>query len=357
MTAATPDPLRVLIAGGGIGALETALALRALAGAGVRIDLLAPDRHFAYPPASVAEPFRLGRTVRWELAELALDRGFGLIRDAVERVAPEAHQVITQGGAALDYDVLVLSLGARPRLTVPGAFCFRGPQDTLTLRHELLELQPGARVGYVVDGSSTWPAPAYELALMTEHWSRTERRGLDVVLVTSEPAPLAMFGASASERVERVLAERGIGLLTERSSDRFAGDVLHVAWDTPIPFDAAIALPALTGPALPGIPHDALGFAPVDEHGRVHRVSDVFAVGDMADHAIKQGGLAAQQGDVVAHAIAAQLHGTQPPPPPEPILRALLFTGEEPLWLRNPPGPPDPLHGYLSEPAAPAVAA
>ena len=142
---------------------------------------------------------------------------------------------------------------------------------------------------------------------MTEHWSRTERRGLDVVLVTSEPAPLAMFGASASERVERVLAERGIGLLTERSADRFAGDVLHVEWDTPIPLDAAIALPALTGPALPGIPHDALGFAPVDEHGRVHRVSDVFAVGDMADHAIKQGGLAAQQGDVVAHAIAAQL--------------------------------------------------
>ena len=74
-------------------------------------------------------------------------------------------------------------------------------------------------------------------------------------------------------------------------------------------------------------------------------ISDVYAVGDMADHPLKQGGLAAQQGDIVAHAIAARLDGVPPEPPPEAILRALLFTGEAPLWLRNPPGPPDPRPG------------
>jgi NADPH-dependent 2,4-dienoyl-CoA reductase/sulfur reductase-like enzyme len=276
MTKSTPDPLRVLIAGGDAAALDAATAH---AGAGARIDLLAPERHFV---DSVSEPFELVRTARRELAEIAGDRGFGLIRDAVERVDPEAHQVLTQGGATLDYDVLVLSLAARPRLTVPGALCFRGPQDLPALRNLLLELQPGARVGYVVDERSTWPLPAYELALMTERWSHAEQRGLGVVLVTSEFAPLGVFGANVSERVRRGLAERGIELHTERVADRFDRTELHVEWNSPIPLDAAIALPALTGPAVPGIPRDTLGFAPVDEHGRVRGVSDVYAVGEMA---------------------------------------------------------------------------
>jgi NADPH-dependent 2,4-dienoyl-CoA reductase/sulfur reductase-like enzyme len=276
MTTSTPDPLRVLIAGGDAGALEAATAH---ARKGVRIDLLAPERHFV---DSVSEPFGLGRTMRRELAEIARDRGFGLIRDAVERVDPEAHQLLTQGGATLDYDVLVLSLAARPRLTVPGALCFRGPQDTPALTSVLLELGPGARVGYIVDERSTWPLPAYELALMTERWSRAEQRGLDVVLVTSEFAPLGAFGASGSERLRRALVESGIELHTERVAKRFDHSGLHIEWDSPIPLDAAIALPALTGPAVPGIPRDTLGFAPVDEHGLVRGISDVYAVGEMA---------------------------------------------------------------------------
>ena len=98
MSPSTPDPLRVVIAGGGVGALETALALRALAWRGITIQLVAPDRHFVYRPVSVTEPFGLGRTIRWELAAIARDRGFGLVRDAVERVDAGAHRVITQGG-------------------------------------------------------------------------------------------------------------------------------------------------------------------------------------------------------------------------------------------------------------------
>ena len=283
MTTSTPEPVRVLVAGGNAGALEAALAR---IGTGVRIDVLAPERHLV---DSVSEPAGLGRTVRRELAEIARASGFNLIRDAVERVDAEAHQVLTQGGETLDYDELVLSLSAQPRLTVPGALCLRGPQDAPALRTALLELQPGARVGYVIDDRSTWPLPAYELALMTESWSRAEERGLTVVLVTSELTPLDAFGKRASKHVRRAFAQRGIELHTERVADRFADDGLHVEWDSPIPLDAAIALPALTGPAVPGIPRDALGFAPVDEQGRVRGVSDVFAVGDMASPRSRKG--------------------------------------------------------------------
>ena len=67
------DPMNVLIAGGGVAALEAALALRALAEERVRVELLAPEHHFFYRPLAVAEPFELGRVERFDLAELAAE--------------------------------------------------------------------------------------------------------------------------------------------------------------------------------------------------------------------------------------------------------------------------------------------
>ena len=48
---------RVLVAGGGVAALEAALAMRALAEDRVSVELLAPEPQFWYRPLAVAEPF------------------------------------------------------------------------------------------------------------------------------------------------------------------------------------------------------------------------------------------------------------------------------------------------------------
>ena len=56
MPAATPRPL-VLIAGGGVAALEAVLALEALAGARVRMELLTPADEFVIRGLVVGESF------------------------------------------------------------------------------------------------------------------------------------------------------------------------------------------------------------------------------------------------------------------------------------------------------------
>jgi sulfide:quinone oxidoreductase len=91
-----------------------------------------------------------------------------------------------------------------------------------------------------------------------------------------------------------------------------------------------VALPTLRGRAPFGVPVDAEGFIRVDGLGRVAHTTNVYAVGDGASHQIKQGGLATQQADVVAQLI----RGVQVALP-DYVLRALLITGRQPLYLRR----------------------
>ena len=70
---------RVLIAGGGVAALEAVLALQEVAEASLDLALLTPSPRFEYSPLSVAEPFGLGRAHSFELAELLAGREVELL--------------------------------------------------------------------------------------------------------------------------------------------------------------------------------------------------------------------------------------------------------------------------------------
>ena len=85
------------------------------------------------------------------------------------------------------------------------------------------------------------------------------------------------------------------------------------------------------------MPQDLEGFTPVDERGRVSGLDDVYAIGDMTSRPLKQGGLAAQQADVAAGAIAAAAGAPVRVELYRPVLRAMLHGGQAPLYLRNPP--------------------
>ncbi len=60
----------------------------------------------------------------------------------------------------------------------------------------------------------------------------------------------------------------------------------------------------------------------------------MFAAGDATTFPIKQGGLAAQQADAVAEAIAASVGADIDPQPFRPVLRGVLLTGRSPRYLR-----------------------
>jgi sulfide:quinone oxidoreductase len=106
----------VLIAGGGVAALEAALALRDLAGERISLKLVAPNSEFVYRPMTVREPFSYGHTQRSTLREIAGDVGAELLEDSVARVDPPARTAHAKSGADLHYDGLMLCLGAQIRV-------------------------------------------------------------------------------------------------------------------------------------------------------------------------------------------------------------------------------------------------
>ena len=201
----------VVIAGGGVGALEGLLALRALSER-LRISVVTASRHFMYPALSVAEPFGAAPPPRYDWHAIAHDRGASWVPDMLTGVRPDACEIDTRDGGPLHYDALLLALGARPQPALPGAVTFAGPRDVLAVTEAIEALQPGRRylVALVAPPRVNWTLPLYELALLTAE--RARRTGLDLALevVTHEPRPLAAFGVRASDAVARRLAGAGI---------------------------------------------------------------------------------------------------------------------------------------------------
>jgi sulfide:quinone oxidoreductase len=99
--------------------------------------------------------------------------------------------------------------------------------------------------------------------------------------------------------------------------------------------DRVVTLPRLAGPRLRGIPCGRDGFIHTDAYGRVDALDGVFAAGDATAFPVKQGGLAAQQADAVAEAIAASAGADIEPQPFRPVLRGVLLTGGSPRYLRS----------------------
>ena len=333
---------KVLIAGGGVAGLEAALALRELAGDLVTTTVLTPEETFEVKALSVREPFALPRAHRHSLAEIAREAGFTLEHGALASVDPARRVVVDGDGREHAYDQLLVAVGAQWDRALPHAATFGGPGDEAV--HGVLEDMEGGfakRIAFVAPSAATWPLPLYELALLTAE--RAASVGLDdvrVTVVTPEDAPLGLFGEQASGAVAELLRERGIDVITSAVVEpqaRVPAIGVGPSHDR-VAVDRVVALPALRGPRIAGLPADGEGFLPIDDHGRVldgdAPLDGVYAAGDGTNFPIKQGGIAAQLADAVAELIAQTAGAEVDARGFHPVLRGILLTDTGPRWLR-----------------------
>ena len=335
--APTSEKFRVLVAGGGVAALETVLALRDLAGDRVAVTVLAPDEEFVYRPMTVREPFAYSRAGRYPLAPIVEDAGAHLLRGKLSWVEPRDKVLVTEDGERLEYDALVVALGAKiyPRYTHAVTVDDRRMDEAL---HGLIQDIEGGylkSVAFVAPGRMAWPLPLYELALMAAGRAYDSSLPLEVTIVTPETGPLAVFGQEVSDGVSSLLAAKGIRTITDAYAEiPEQGSIVINPGDRRLHAQRVVALPELYGPSVRGLPVSEHGFLRVDRFGRVDDVDGVYAAGDSVDFPVKQGGVGSQQADTVAESIASLAGAEIDPKPFDPVINGVLLTDEKPRYIR-----------------------
>ena len=328
---------RVVIAGSGVGGLEAAFSLRALAADRVAITMVSPDTHFSYRPMGVRDPFSLAGAEEYPLDAIAADLAVELRRDRLASVQPSACTVRTTGGELIGYDHLLLAVGPLRSSVFAEALTLDDHRlgDQLAGLRADIERGEVESVAFIAPRGTTWPLPIYELAFLTAAHAEDLGIDLSITVATPEVAPLAVFGPEAAMAVRGMLHRAGISLRTgvrcQVPGDQQLvleprGAVMHV--------DRIVGMPLLWGPSIPGLPSAAGGFVPVDPLSRVQGCDRVFAVGDMTDLPLKHGGIAGQQADLAAEAIAADIAGIAEPRPRRLIAEAVLLGADRPVRLR-----------------------
>jgi sulfide:quinone oxidoreductase len=331
---ATPH---VVIAGGGIGGIETMLALRDLAGERVRMTLVSAEPEFTYLPQLVEEPFTMRPALRRELEGATREIGADFVLGRVEAVEPDSKRLVLHRGSSIDYTDLVISLGAKRVPAYEGIPMLHGPQLGVHIDSLLKECAEDAlgTLALIVPPGIAWAVPLYEFALMARR--RAEELGLDVRMRVYTPgtAPLGVFGVNGSAALAARLRARGIETFTQARVRQAEDGSLLLPDSEPIAYSRALALPAIVGPALTGLPSDRRGFIPTDSFGLVPGLDGVYAVGDGTTFPIKQGGISCEQADAAAGHIAMRHGAPFQAHPFRPVLRGKLLTGADSMFMRH----------------------
>ncbi|MFC4944181.1 NAD(P)/FAD-dependent oxidoreductase [Pseudonocardia sp. GCM10023141] len=278
----TGEP-RVVIVGGGLGAVRTAQAVRDL-GHGGEVRILSAEAEIPYDRPPLSKGHLAGSFDDTALALLPPESYAGLdirleLDQEVVRIESDDRTVVTADGTRVPYDRLVIATGAQPRsLPIladrPGAFPLRTATQSRRLAASVRKGRPIAVVGGGFIG------------LEVAATARTA--GCDVHVVEAQPAPL--LGAVGPDiarwlrtRHEQHGVEFHCGVTVVAAEDRpGGGERLGLSDGTSIDAEAVVVGV--------GVVRDTAWLAEAgleiadglvcDEHGHTN-LPDIFGVGDI----------------------------------------------------------------------------
>ena len=264
---------RVLIAGGGVAALEAALALRDLAGERLEVELARPAPSSSTALSPSASPTARPRSSATTSTRWRSGCGAPSASAASSPSTPGAGLATARDGERIPYDYLAGRLrgahalgGARAR-SPSGGSPTKGASARVVRRLRAGTLRD---VVFTMPGGHSWTLPVYELALLgATVLAKSGIEDAKLTVVTPEDAPLELFGRAVGEQMGQLLASTGSrsSPAPTRSSSR-AGDCASLPASRSRPRRSS-ACPGSRVAASTASPPTPDGFLPVDEHCRV----------------------------------------------------------------------------------------
>jgi sulfide:quinone oxidoreductase len=322
---------KVLVLGGGFGGVQAAINARAKLDASHEVTIV--DRYrvphlCGMNPLLIVGERDTDKTGR-SLGRLA-NRGINFVEANIDLIDTANQQVATSTGT-LDYDYLVIALGAAYDWdAVPGArdaYSFYDFDYARHLRRRLSRLKRGKIVLAASKPPYKCPPAPFETAMIINWWARRKgiRKDLDISVYIPEPGPLGVAGKEASMRVRSALDQRGIELVTGAGVTEVSRNGREATFSdgSSTTADIIATIPVHKMPdvvAASGV-SNGKPWVPVSRATLETATSNVFAIGDVnvvpsGDFAIPKAGVfAAGQGTKVGEIIASRINDSGEPEP------------------------------------------
>ena len=296
-------PVRVVVVGAGFAGLA---AVRALAGAGMQVTLVDRNVYSTFQPLlyQVATGGINPGDVAYPVRGYARRHDTRFRHGTVKSIDDEARRVLLNDGGVLEYDYLVLALGAAVNYYgVPGApehtmALYTRPQS-ISLRDELmarLERLATGRAGetdltvVVVGGGATGVEMAGTLAELrtaglAAAFPEIPPSDIHVVLVEQGPELLAPFHRRLRAYTLRELVARGVDVRLDTAISEVHADRVVLGNGDTLRSDLTIWAAGVAAPAAVeqwGLPQGAGGRIAITPDLRVEGHDRVFAAGDVA---------------------------------------------------------------------------
>lgn len=314
---------RILILGAGFGGLAAATELRKGLGQDHRVVVL--DRKKSFMMGLVKLWILEGRR-RLEDSQTSLDglnaKGIEYLNDEVVRIEPGLRKVQAKGHGWIEYDYLIVALGAELVPDRISGFVGRGynlydAQQVPKLRQRLLDIDRG-RIAVAIMGMPYKCPPApYEASLIidTVLSGKGTRRSIEIDIYTPAPIALPVAGPQVSASVVEMISQRGIGFHPSHKL-KSVSDKLEFENGSTADYDALVGVPPHRAPEVVRSSGLAEGdWVAVDKNTMKTRFSNVFAIGDVTEikmgaYAVPKAGIfAEEQGKVAAGQIIGEIQG------------------------------------------------
>jgi len=313
---------KVVVLGGGVGGTIVAnLLAKRFRPEEAEVTLVDKTGKHVYQPGFVYVAF--GRTKPKSLVrderKLLRKRVRLVIGEAV-RIDPAGRKVHLADGIALDYDRLVIALGARlvPD-ELPGyaeaAHHFYSLEGALKLKEALRAFRGGRIVVTVASVPYKCPPAPSEAACQLDYYFTKKKLRDKVAIHFLSPLSRVFPLEPVNPVVEQIFAKHDIQstiFFNVESIDTNAKTVTSIEGET-VPYDLLLMIPPHRGAKVvedSGL-GDRGGWLPTDKHTlRTKAHSEIFGLGDCTDVPVSKSGAAAHfQAKVIAESIAADLTG------------------------------------------------